>query len=115
MTAIGNGVVLDAGEGRRVGVARDTLTFKGASEADHFSVARLTRGAFVLVPRDAAHTFANAGTSTARWIGIFAPAQYEHLVEELGAILPQDSPPDLAAVAALFAKWDTEIVVEVES
>lgn len=74
MTAIGHGVVLDAGEGRRVGVARDTLTFKGASEADHFSV-----------------------------------------VEYKAAMLPQDSPPDLAAVAALFAKWDTEIVAEVES
>ena len=38
MTAIGQGVVLGAGEGRHVGVALDTLTFKGAGEEDRYSV-----------------------------------------------------------------------------
>ena len=154
MTAIGQGVILGAGEGRRVGVALDTLTFKGAGEADRFTVVeyeaaagmpgppphihhaneeafyildgeldfmlegetvRLRRGAFALVPRGAAHTFANAGSGAARWIGIFAPGHYEQLVEELGALLPQDSPPDPDVVAALFAKWETEIVAQVQS
>ncbi len=154
MTAIGRGTVLKAGEGRRVGVALDTLTFKGAGEEDRYSVVeyeaaagmpgpplhvhhgneeafyildgevdftlegetvRLGRGSFVLVPRGVAHTFANAGSGSARWVGVFAPGRYEQLVEELGAILPQDAPPDEAAVAALFARWDTEAVAEVRS
>jgi hypothetical protein len=71
MTAIGQGVVVQAGEARRVGAAR--------------------------------------------WIGIFAPGRYEQLVEELGAILPHNAPPDETAVTALFAKWDTEIVVQAGS
>jgi len=154
MTGIGQGVVLGAGEGRRVGVALDTMTFKGAGEEDRYSVVeyeaaagmpgpplhvhhaneeafyildgevdftlggetvRLQRGSFVLVRRGAVHTFANAGSSPARWIGIFAPGRYVQLVEELGAILPKDGPPDEAAVAALFARWDTAIVAQAGS
>lgn len=149
MTAIGQGVIFKAGDGRRVRVARDLLTYKGGGEADRFSVVeyeaaagmpgppphihhgnaeafyildgqvdfmlegttvRLQQGSFVLVPRGALHTFANAGPEPARWIGIFAPGRYEKLVEELGAILPIDGPPDDVAVAALFKKWDTEAV-----
>ena len=106
MTAIGQSVVLRAGEGRRVGVALDTLTFKGAGAEDRYSVVEY---------KAAVHTFANPGSGPARWIGIFAPGRYELLVEELGAILPPDAPPDEAAVAALFAKWDTEIVAKVGS
>lgn len=73
---------------------------------------RLTCGAFVLVPKGAAHTFATAGTGPARWVGIFAPGHYERLVEELGALLPTAGPPDPAAVAALFERYDTEMVAE---
>jgi hypothetical protein len=32
------------------------------------------------------------------------------LLEELGELIPLDGPPDLAAVEALFARYDTEIV-----
>lgn len=74
--------------------------------------ARLRPGGFVLVPRGALHTFVNAGIGPARWIGVFAPGHYERLVEELGALLPQDGPPDADAVAALFARYDTEIAVD---
>jgi mannose-6-phosphate isomerase-like protein (cupin superfamily) len=154
MTASGRGLVLNPGEGRRVGVALDTMTFKGAGDDDRFSVVeyesaagmpgppphihhrneeafyildgqvdfmldgkteRLDRGSFVLVPRGTTHTFVNAGPGPARWIGIFAPGHYEQLVEEVGAILPKDAPPDGAALAALFTKWDTEIATDVRA
>jgi quercetin dioxygenase-like cupin family protein len=71
---------------------------------------RMTKGSFVLVPKGAVHTFVNAGSGVARWMGVFAPGQYEQLVRELGAIIPKDGPPDPAEVAAVFARWDTEIV-----
>jgi mannose-6-phosphate isomerase-like protein (cupin superfamily) len=149
MTAVGRGVVLAGGEGRRVDVGPDAMTLKGESQGDRFSVVeyeaaagapgppahvhhgneesfyilegevdfmlegkttRLTEGGFVLVPAGARHTFANAGSGRARWVGIFSPGHYRQLVEELGAILPADGPPDAHAVAALFARYDTEIV-----
>jgi len=71
---------------------------------------RLTKGGFVLVPIGALHTFVNAGPGRARWVGVFAPGHYRQLVEELGTLLPADGPPDLQAVAALFARYDTDIV-----
>jgi mannose-6-phosphate isomerase-like protein (cupin superfamily) len=149
MTAVGLGVVLAAGEGRRVRVGPDVMTVKGDGQEDRFSVAeyeaaagapgppphihhgneeafyilegevdfmldgkttRLTEGGFVLVPAGARHTFVNAGSGRARWVGIFSPGRYRQLVEELGALLPADGPPDQAEVAALFARYDTQIV-----
>ncbi len=71
---------------------------------------RLEPGSFVLVPRDAAHTFANVGTGPARWVGVFAPGRYLGLVEGLGAVIPPDGPPDFAAVAEVFARYDSEII-----
>jgi mannose-6-phosphate isomerase-like protein (cupin superfamily) len=71
---------------------------------------RLTDGGFVLVPAGERHTFVNAGSGLARWVGIFAPGHYRQLVEELGALLPADGPPDPATLAALFARYDTEII-----
>jgi mannose-6-phosphate isomerase-like protein (cupin superfamily) len=71
---------------------------------------RLTKGGFVLVPTGAPHTFVNAGSGRARWVGVFAPGHYRQLVEELGALLPADGPPDSDEVAALFARYDTEVV-----
>jgi mannose-6-phosphate isomerase-like protein (cupin superfamily) len=149
MTAVGQGIAIGAGEGRRFPVGRDVLTAKGESPEGSFSVieyeavagmpgppphvhhgneeafyildgevdftldgetVRLTAGAFVLVPKGVPHTFVNAGPGTARWVGVFAPARYQRLVEELGELLPADGPPDAARVAALFARYDTEIL-----
>lgn len=75
---------------------------------------RLTCGSFVAVPRGAVHTFATVG-GPARWVGIFAPGRYEKLVEELGALLPAEGPPDAAAIATLFQRYDTETVAEYPS
>jgi quercetin dioxygenase-like cupin family protein len=73
-------------------------------------VHRVGAGAFVLVPRDAVHTFRVAGGAPARWLGIFSPANGLGLIEELGDILPADGPPDVERVMALFARYQTEIV-----
>lgn len=75
------------------------------------TTARVGRGACVHVPKGKAHTFVNAGVTKARWVGIFAPGRYQGLVEELGAILPPDGPPDPETLAAVFSRWDTELVL----
>ena len=67
-------------------------------------------GSFFLVPRGAAHTFQVTGDRPARWIGIFSPGRYMELIRELGKLIPADGPPDPAAVAELFARYDTEMV-----
>lgn len=65
-------------------------------------------GSFVHVPIGAVHTFTNVGSGPARWVGIFAPGRYLQMVEELGAVIPADGPPDLAAVVAVLARWQTD-------
>ena len=67
-------------------------------------------GTYLLVPRGVPHGFEVAGRKPARWIGIFSPGRYVGLVEELGAVIPEAGPPDLRAIARLFAKYDSEIV-----
>lgn len=73
------------------------------------STRRLATGGVAFVPRGVPHTFAVADGRPARWVGIFAPGRYMALVEELGRLLAAGA-PDPAAVAALFARYDTEIV-----
>jgi len=70
------------------------------------------RGTFLFVPRGVPHTFRVLGERPARWLGIFSPGRYVGLVEELGPLMPVNGPPDSAAVARLFAKYDTEMVTE---
>jgi hypothetical protein len=69
-------------------------------------------GTFVLIPRGMPHTFAVAGTRAARWVGIFSPARFSRMLEELGAVFPQDGPPDPERLLAVFRAWDTEMVEE---
>jgi mannose-6-phosphate isomerase-like protein (cupin superfamily) len=65
-------------------------------------------GSFFLVPRGVHHTF--QVLSPARWVGIFSPARYVGLIEELGALIPADGPPDQDAILALFKRYDSDIV-----
>ena len=67
-------------------------------------------GAYLHVPRGVPHTFRVAGDSPARWIGIFSPGRYVGLIERLGPLIPANGPPDIRKVAALFARYDTELV-----
>jgi quercetin dioxygenase-like cupin family protein len=71
---------------------------------------RGSAGTYVLIPRGVPHTFAVAGGRAARWVGIFSPARFVRMLEELGAVFPQDGPPDPQRVLDVFRAWDTEIV-----
>jgi quercetin dioxygenase-like cupin family protein len=82
-------------------------------EVDFTVAGRVTRGragSFFLVPRGVTHTFQVVAPGPARWIGIFSPARYVRLIEELGALIPADGPPDAAKIAALFAAYETDLV-----
>jgi mannose-6-phosphate isomerase-like protein (cupin superfamily) len=70
---------------------------------------RLVAGGFAFVPRGAKHTFFVPSGRPARWVGVFAPGHYLALVEDLGKLLAAGA-PDGAALAALFARYDTEMV-----
>ena len=63
-----------------------------------------TAGAFVLVPRGTVHTFANAGTASAKLLILISPAGFEQFFEEIAG------PPDLAKIMALAPKYHLEIV-----
>lgn len=71
---------------------------------------RMGVGGVAFVPRGKAHTFAVAGGRPARWVGIFSPGSHMALVEELGALIASGK-ADPTAVAALFARYDTDLVV----
>jgi mannose-6-phosphate isomerase-like protein (cupin superfamily) len=68
-------------------------------------------GSFLLVPHGVAHTFANAGPTWARWIGVLSPGPSSlNMLEDLGALVPQDGPPDEAAVVAMLARYGTAVL-----
>ena len=86
-------------------ILEGTVSFRSGEDAHPVGP-----GSFVHVPRGVVHTFQVVGTAPARWIGMFAPGRYLGLLEELGALLPEHGPPDGAAVARLFARYDTDLV-----
>ena len=67
-------------------------------------------GFYRFIPRGVPHTFRVAGERAARWIGIFSPGRFETLLEELGQAMPAAGPPDPVKLAAIFAKYETEVV-----
>ena len=66
-------------------------------------------GSFVFVARGSAHSFANPATATARVLVVTTPRAIQ-LVESGEELLAHDGPPDLAALQALFASHDTELL-----
>jgi mannose-6-phosphate isomerase-like protein (cupin superfamily) len=74
--------------------------------ADRTTIGRA--GSFLLVPRGVHHTF--QVRSPAKWVGIFSPARYVGLIEELGRLIPTDGPPDDDAILTLFKRYESEIV-----
>ena len=69
----------------------------------------LGRGAYAFVPRGTPHTFEVVGDRPARWIGVFAPARYVALLEELGVLLAAVGPPDPESIRTLFGRYETEL------
>ena len=73
-------------------------------------VEKAAAGSFVLVPRGAAHTFANPGGVPTRALLLFSPPGLEGFFEELAG-LRQAAPGGQvtpAAIAALAARYQTE-------
>lgn len=64
-------------------------------------------GDLVYKPRDVWHTFWNATDEPARLLEIISPAGFEQFFVELAALLKSD-PDDLAALAALGARYGVE-------
>lgn len=69
-------------------------------------------GAFALMPRDVAHTFANFGTVPAHVIVISSPGNVVHYFEEAAALTnaSPDGRPDMAQLVALAARYGIEFV-----
>ena len=65
------------------------------------------------MPRGLLHSFRNASTDPARMLVIGSP-QAQAMVEELGNLVGH-GPPSRDAVAALFARYDSELVAPPEA
>jgi quercetin dioxygenase-like cupin family protein len=66
-------------------------------------------GSFVFVPRGAAHGFSNPAPAPARILVITSPGAIR-LVESIYEAMGRSDPPDPAAIAALYAQFDSEIL-----
>jgi mannose-6-phosphate isomerase-like protein (cupin superfamily) len=66
-------------------------------------------GSFVFVPRGAAHGFANPVPAPAKILVIASPGAIR-LVESIYQLMEQGGPPDLNAMAALYADHQSEIL-----
>jgi quercetin dioxygenase-like cupin family protein len=75
-------------------------------------VLRAKPGDFVLVPPGVPHGFANpVGGGPAKMVLLISPAGvHERYFEELAAILAKPGPPNIQAIVALRARYDTEQV-----
>ena len=72
-------------------------------------------GTFVNIPKGTLHTFRNAGTTPARFLGLVAPAGFEGFFEEIGELATDPSssapagPPDVETIMAAAPKYGLEI------
>jgi quercetin dioxygenase-like cupin family protein len=70
-------------------------------------------GEIVLKPRGIAHAFWNPTDEPARILELIVPGGFEEYFAELGEILAQPGPPDLAALGRVAARY--ELAMEPES
>jgi mannose-6-phosphate isomerase-like protein (cupin superfamily) len=66
-------------------------------------------GTFALAPRGVRHTFANPTSSPARILGFWTPGWGLDFLEDMGTVLPAAGPPDLAAVAEVYRRHNSEL------
>lgn len=69
---------------------------------------RGTAGSFLLVPRGAVHTFANAGSTRCRILLVHSPS-FEGYFKELSALAASGT-ADQNSVAELMKRWGMEVV-----
>ena len=67
-----------------------------------------TSGAYVFVPPQVPHAFANRTDAPARFLLIMSPPGHDRYFDELAEILGTDGPPNTEAIAALRRRYDTE-------
>jgi hypothetical protein len=66
-------------------------------------------GSVIVKPRGIPHAFWNPTDQPARLLEIISPAGFEAYFAELGKILGASGPPDLAALAALAARYGLDL------
>ncbi len=66
-------------------------------------------GTFALAPRGVRHTFANPGSVPARVLGFWTPGWGLDFLEDMGTVLPAAGPPDLAAIAEVYRRHNSEL------
>ncbi|GHO78131.1 hypothetical protein KSD_59020 [Ktedonobacter sp. SOSP1-85] len=71
---------------------------------------RACQGTFVMVPIGAVHTFSNPTDKTARFLNTFTPPLYVSYFEEMSKPMQADVAPTPQQLAALMARYDTEVV-----
>lgn len=69
------------------------------------SVAVARPGDVVLKPRGVAHTFWNAGNTTARVLELIAPAGFEDYFRELGQLVVPGAEPDVQRLSELCQRY----------
>ncbi|MCW2722304.1 cupin domain-containing protein [Pseudonocardia sp.] len=65
-------------------------------------------GTFVFVPKGMAHSIANRSPLPATFIFFTSPPGHERYFQDLADVLAIDGPPDIDAIAAVRARYDTE-------
>lgn len=70
---------------------------------------RAKPGTFVMVPIGVAHTFGNATSEPVRFLSTLSPDHYVHYFEEVAPLFAAGA-PDPKAVAAIMARYATEVV-----
>ena len=70
---------------------------------------RAQPGTFVMVPIGVAHTFGNATSAPVRFLCTLSPDHYVHYFEEVAPVYAAGA-PDPKAVAAIMARYATEVV-----
>ena len=67
-------------------------------------------GATVFAPRGSRHTFQNVGTVPGQMLTTVVPGGVDLFFEELETIAPRGTVPERAAILAVFAKHDQELL-----
>ncbi len=64
-------------------------------------------GTFVFVPKGAAHSYANRGTSPVRLLLVTSPPGFEKYFQEMAALFADGARPSAEAIAELRSRYDT--------
>ncbi|CAN5291279.1 hypothetical protein BH20ACT5_BH20ACT5_07980 [soil metagenome] len=66
-------------------------------------------GDLVLAPRGLRHTFSNPTDHPVRVLGLWSPGSAMSFMADVGAALPAAGPPDMARIAEVYRRHNSEI------